>query len=394
MSAPVSAPAPATFAPTPPVESREIAATRRRSSSTLASGPFVVVGHGAGGIDELRGHLDEREVAFGLLRSVVGSGTLARTKHVLLHFRGANCPAMWAMRLTARRAEAAAALGGATVEFACERRDGATLDVLLGVLQKCCVADDGGAPSLSTLREDVERQVAEAQSTLRQRMRHGGEAGKSSHAAQPRAKLSSLPDTLAKVRAPTGPLNWLLVDAALKMLAAGGGSVDEMREAVPEDRVAFGMLRVAFGVGAFRRCYWLFVHWTGPKCSAIKRGQANVQRGAAGMLLQPASLTLFAGAPEELSAEAVIDKVRQACLIDEELASDVASVYSRQAFFQAIKEDEEALFAELGLEPPTAEPTEPSQPGWLSVSDAVRAVRADEDPLNWVLIAVEGAEQL
>jgi hypothetical protein len=86
--------------------------------------------------------------------------------------------------------------------------------------------------------------------------------------------------------------------------------------------------------------------------------------------------------------------VCQACLIDEELASDVASVYSRQAFFQAIKEDEEALFAELGLEPPTAEPTEPSQPGWLSVSDAVRAVRADEDPLNWVLIAVEGAEQL
>ena len=387
---------------------------RRRSSSSVARGPFAVVAHGGGGIEELRSRLDEREVMFGLLRATIGSGALARTKYVLGTFRGAQCGAMRAMRATARRDEASSLLGGgATVAFGCEHAGGATVDALLEALLRTCVADDGGAPSLSAAKADLERQIAAAQSALRERnAREKERRDAARHAPStptpmplPRARVGSLKEALSKLRAPTGPINWLAVSPQLQLLAAGGGSVGEMAGALAADEVAFGLLRVAFGAGSFRRCYWLFVHWTGPECSALRRGQANVQRGAALALLQQGGgLTLSVGAADELSAEAVIEKVRKCAAVDEDLAcGDVESVCSRQAFFQAVHEDAAAVYEDLGLEAPAAAEEaceveeEAAQGGGgalpeLSVEEAVRAVRADDDPINWVLIAEKPVE--
>ena len=153
---------------------------------------------------------------FGLLRSVVGSGRLARTKYVLLHFRGAACPAMRAMRLTARRDEAKALLGGATVEFGCERRDGATVDALLAVLQRSCVSDDGTVPSLAAMKADLERQIEQAQAKMRaKRAQRGGTAG-ARPSPLPRAKVRQPVETAAFVATPPatpsspGGNHWLL----------------------------------------------------------------------------------------------------------------------------------------------------------------------------------------
>ena len=368
-------------------------AVRRRRSSARDSGPFVVVAHGAGGVDELRASLNDSEVMFGLLRSAVGSGLFARTKFVLVHFRGSSCPATRNMRVTARREEAQRLLGSTTVDFHCERQADATVDALLEVLQLKCVADDGGVPQLAALRADLEKQVEAAQAALRlQSTQLGGVPG--APGAKPRwirptKPQWSLDQALAKVRAPQGPANWILVDPALEILDAGGGSVEEMQSCLPDAQVAFGMVRLAFGSGRFRRCYWLFVHWTGPRCTAIKRGQANVQRGAANTLLQPANFSLFASARNELSAQACIDKVRRCAAVDEDLKGEaVDSVFSRQAFFDAVKEDQAALQAELDDDSPAAEPEPEPAPQLMSIDAAVKAVRDNEHPFNWLLMQV------
>ena len=73
---------------------------------------FVTVGRGVGGVDELALSLDEGAVQWGLVAQSVGSGAMARTKHVFVYFSGAKCPMVKRMRYTERRPAAVSALGG------------------------------------------------------------------------------------------------------------------------------------------------------------------------------------------------------------------------------------------------------------------------------------------
>ena len=73
---------------------------------------FVTVGRGVGGVDELALSLDESAVQWGLVAQSVGSGAMARTKHVFVYFSGAKCPMVKRMRYTERRPAAVSALGG------------------------------------------------------------------------------------------------------------------------------------------------------------------------------------------------------------------------------------------------------------------------------------------
>ena len=66
----------------------------------------------------------------------------------------------------------------------------------------------------------------------------------------------------------------------------------------------------------------------------------------------------------------------------------VDSVFSRQAFFDAVKEDQAALQAELDDDSPAAEPEPEPAPQLMSIDAAVKAVRDNEHPFNWLLMQV------
>ena len=50
--------------------------------------PFDLVGRGVAGVDELKEHLDDNEVYFGLLQIAIGSGSFQRSKNIFIHFNG------------------------------------------------------------------------------------------------------------------------------------------------------------------------------------------------------------------------------------------------------------------------------------------------------------------
>uniref|UniRef100_A0A7S4EZJ0 ADF-H domain-containing protein n=1 Tax=Chrysotila carterae TaxID=13221 RepID=A0A7S4EZJ0_CHRCT len=281
-----------------------------KSSKYANAGGYRLVAHGAGGIDEMREHLDNSLVMYGLLQAVIGSGFLARRKYVLLHLKGEACPAMWRMKHGARKTEVAALLGGATVEFACERKDDATIDALLEELLRHCVADDGKAQhSLASLRADLQAQLEKAQNQLR-RMSFQKQGSRRMRTAVALRADIRLQEVMRLCVAPTGPINWILVNPKGELLEAGGGSIDEMRTFLQPAGVHFGMLRMAFGAGRFRRVHWLFFHWAGPDCAGVTLGRANAQRAAIKGVLKPTSIDFFANELNEFTVAIVIEKAR------------------------------------------------------------------------------------
>jgi hypothetical protein len=56
----------------------------------------------------------------------------------------------------------------------------------------------------------------------------------------------------------------------LRLVNAGSKGINQMASIVKDTEVYFGIIRVAFGTGRFRRTKWVFVSWSGDKvsCSA------------------------------------------------------------------------------------------------------------------------------
>merc|ERR1740139_439865 len=91
-------------------------------------------------------------------------------------------------------------------------------------------------------------------------------------------KKISLPQVLQYVQSPKGPLNWVLIDSSMKLIEAGGGSVAEMSQFFDPKEVSFGLLRMGFGSGQFKRNYWLFIHCGVTACQGGREGGCHRAR--------------------------------------------------------------------------------------------------------------------
>jgi len=385
-------------APTPPPVAPQGSARGKNPMVNLSiTDKFITVARGTGGVDELAMFLDESLVMWGLVKVVVGSGAMARSKFVFLYFSGAGMSTVKRMRFTERRPGAVAALGGGMIDWDREHVKDVTLDTLLEKVLSAVVADDGGADmSVSAMREQALAQIKAAEEALKRKpalkrgVSQGGRSGRVSQgggktALALRAELG-FKDVLDMVRNPKGGLNWILVTPTLKLIEAGGGSVPEMRRFLPESDVAFALVRMGFGAGQFRRNNFLFVHWAGEKCPHVQRGKANAEKPTVQSALKcDRLLEMFAQDLDDLTLEDCIEKMKKYLVID----GDEAGEISVASFEEALKEDKSALVAEFGedagdddegLEGILDEPDE------LPVAEAVASVRADEEPFNWVLI--------
>lgn len=358
-------------------------------------GGLQVVGHGVGSVPEMASLLDDSQVAFALLRFEVGSGAFAREKYVGLALAGPDCAAVRRGRGTARRAEVLQAFGACHLEYEAAAVSEVTVDAVLEALLRACVSDHGlGGLSLGVLREALEEQLAAARRReVELSSCRGGNGEDAPKPTRPTAKELGveLERALRLVRSPTGALNWVLVRNEGGVAAlddAGGGSVPELAKALADDAVQFGVVRMSFGAGRFRRTKWIFVHWLGPSCGALRRGRDNAALGSIRPALGPTSADLQADERQEMELEAVIDRVRRIFVVDGDIdAEEAAAVVSVEAFNAALKEDEARMRQEFGL-PDDGEDGAAKGGGvpLPSLGDAVAKIRNKSDPTNWLLV--------
>ena len=338
---------------------------------------------------------------FALCRFDVGTGAFSRAKHMLIHLTGAECAAVRRGRGNAKKPEAQATFGMCHCELAITSAEECTVEAVLELLRRACVSDDGlEAPSLEALRESMERFVAEAEAraAAAKAQRRTSLASDGGPPAKPTAAALGveLQRAVRLVSAPNGAFNWVLVrneNGKPALDDAGAGSVSELVARLDDSHVQFGVLRLSFGKGRFRRTKWVFVHWAGSSASALRRGRDNAALGVIRPTLGPTSIDLHATGPsrEELSLPEVIEKVRRVFVVDGELsADDAARLLSVEAFEEALEEDEAALAEEFGLghwaEGDDTVADEEDGDALPLLRDAVAAILDPEDPSNFVVV--------
>ena len=331
-----------------------------------------------GGVDELREAIDDSHVQFALLRFSFGSGSFKRTKFVFITILSENVPAVKKGRVLTKKSTVKDSCGMTHVEIQLEDPSECTVDNIMSMVQRMIASDDNlGDFSISQMKADYEAMIKES-----------GEGGggkdilKRAGKRKTAKEMGSVDATRAldAVKSRMGPFNWALFKAKLplELHDAGSMSVNEMTKTLKDDEVLFGLLRMGFGTGTFRRVKWIGLHWSGEKVSPVKRGQANAKAKDIQSQLEPYSVVVNASSEDECSLELIIDKVRRAIVVDGGDADQDENPYTLEEFYKALREEAAKHAAFFG----DSEGGEEQK----SVVSAVEELHRDGSGVNWVLL--------
>ena len=274
-----------------------------------------------------------------------------------------------------------------------ETRVECTTDRIVEALARVVVDDGalgvaGETPSdfearVTTMKADVKAQLDEArrmyERTAKRRLRR--------LTLREMDRKMALRDVAKAVRADAGAFNWYLVrgdaNGASEAFDAGGGGLEEMKTSLASDEVLFGLLRMGFGRGAFRRVKHIFIHWSGADVNPLKRGQHNANEEAIRKLVGPVNLSHFATEIDEMNLNDLLDKVKAKVVLDGEAIDDVEDLYSLESYMVSCEDDEAAMKREFpdairegDGEEDEREPT---------FEEALESVRDKSQPYNWML---------
>jgi hypothetical protein len=219
------------------------------------------IASGHGGLEDLVEALDEERVIFGMMKFSLGDGMFAREKFVYLHFNGADCKGMKKAKDNSKKEPTVKAMGGAHTEMNFERKEDISIE---GIVDHCLryLVIDGGTYNKAQMQEIIEQQM-EKQET--------GKIGTATELGMdPSDDFMAI---LEQVRSEGGKFNWILANpepGRPSFHEAGTGSLPEMRQYLHPELVLYGLVRMAFGSGRFRRYKWVFIHWSGPSVPMVR----------------------------------------------------------------------------------------------------------------------------
>lgn len=342
-----------------------IAASTLESSSAIPSDNsslLIPLATGQGSVSEINAAInDETQAHAALVRFQTGSGTFARNKLLFLWILFDKVPTIRKAKAGAKRAEVGRELGAINATLNVSSREELTLENVLSEVGSTIAADSNGSTvSIAQIKRDYEAMIAAAAANRK------GQGGSSGHGnplspridltaglgrktlaeigiekMKPDAAITALRDEKA------ASFNWALYAPSepgkpLKLLNAGSLSVPEMRRMITDDLVAFGLLRLSFGSGKFKRTKFIFATICGPKAPITMRGKLAGSKAYMRQCLSPYNVELQANDASGLDLQTVIDKVRAASVIDGEDVGSAESAFNIDSFMAGLKEDTKA----------------------------------------------------
>ena len=365
---------------------------------SMAAPRFVA--RGIGGVEDLRAHLSDDRVFFGLLRFCFGRGTFARWKSVFVHWNGSACPVVRRGRANAMKNGMEETMGPCSASVTFGSREECDTDGIVERLARVVAADGerlqrGETPKdfverMTTMKADIEEQLREAKRLFEEARGSRGSGKMRRLTLKEMGRDMSLRRASEAVRAESGPFNWYALrpdaNGGSEVANAGTGSLDELTKWLPTDEVMFALTRIGFGKGALRRVKYIFVHWSPENVNPLKRGQFNAQEDAIRRLVGSVNISHFATTQDELDPRELIEKIKAKVVLDGEAADNVDDLYSLESYMVSCEEDTEMLKKEMpeALEEESngSSEIEEKEP---TFQEALDSVRSKSQPYNWML---------
>lgn len=157
------------------------------------------------------------------------------------------------------------------------------------------------------------------------------------------------------IHAQTSPMNWAVFKPSgseIIPMAFGHGDLNDLRAALKNDQMQYGIMRLTFGEGRFRRSHWVFVCWSPDSMTRVDSQKLKKKRmnqrmrdvGHKGFMqkaIGPYGVEVLAEDYESVTLEDWILRVRKTVVVD---GHD--DLMNAEAFLKSL-EAEKAHFAEM-----------------------------------------------
>jgi len=188
------------------------------------------------------------------------------------------------------------------------------------------------------------------------------------------------------VRNDASDVDWTLVTFAstsgasstqLKQAGTGTGGITALKGHLPEDNIAFALVRVTDKIDMSVTVKFVWINWIGPKTPRMMQSKLSVQLGAIKQYFQPFSTDLTIHNQDELSHEIVMERVLAYSVSGNKVIDATGGAAYR------------AVAATSGTGKVSAA-TGKMADGPVTFADGLRqqvnAIRDDNSGVNWVLI--------
>lgn len=315
---------------------------------------------GSGGVQDLSKHIDDARLSWALLRCPTAEGCSTHEKIVAVVCHGPDMPVGEREQILSLSSRVLHQLGTADV----------TLHVKRG----------------RELPEQLSAALASNRSIDESTKHHQQEDS----FLKPSSCEVSAQQALHAMGSPSSPHDWVLLEPTrLELHKASSGGLDGLKECLPADKVMFGVLRFFFprndgGIGAPPIVKYLFIHWIGPKVSAVRRGQWNSKLEDAASKIRHSCEFAFrktAYALGDLSLPHLIEELgRLTCVI-----SSDARQFSLDWYLEGLEIAREAAGAARNDESQSDSSTALMPE---SVKHAIQIVRGKGRQWKWVLLTI------
>eukprot|EP01065_Artemidia_motanka_P033204 TRINITY_DN40179_c0_g1_i1.p1 TRINITY_DN40179_c0_g1~~TRINITY_DN40179_c0_g1_i1.p1 ORF type:complete len:454 (+),score=160.87 TRINITY_DN40179_c0_g1_i1:93-1364(+) len=367
------APSPAVTPPTVSPATGHLDPVTGRRASGPRKGPMVLQLDklGDGMIDKMQEFLADDKVQFALVQIPVGSGSFVRQKMLTITWVGPSVPPMKRAKHVQKKGEVDKVFGHTHANLTMDTKKECSIEFCLSELRGVFVTDSGKF-SAAAMKAEIEALIEKARRADLGMQRPGRKTAKDMGVKEDKV--------LEELRKNRGKFNWCLLEPSpgkLKLFNAGSASIDEMHDNLEEDRVLYGLVRLAFGKGEWRRTKWICLTFIGQSMGNIERGKQLAFRGEMEKRLLPHSVTIEVQGKEEATISCILDRVKKS-IVSDDLGHDEVT---EENFRAALAEETEETAKEFGAEEPAGGQSE-------EVTNAVRLLHAQGAP-HWGLFSIE-----
>lgn len=361
---------------------------------------FECVARGSDAVDNAFPKLDDTRVQFMYIKFPVGSGTFKRNKFLYVHFVGPKCGIVKRGKWNAELGNILSLFGSPTgIEV--DNREVLNFGYLVSQMKKVFVADDGSF-SIDKLQEEYNRRIAEeaAKSAVASNLSSNSANEPTSPIRKRKlaVELGLTCDSVLKaIREDMGPINWAVFQPDPKKLTfieGGSGGVFEMFEHLPDDKVVFGLLRMAFGTGRFRRTKHIFFQFIGDSVGPVAKGKANVLNSDMAALLTPHQADIRLMGKSDLTPEGIIEKVKSVFTVDNiespagEGKATKKAALTAEEYIQSLLEEQQRA-SKFYNEPEVIDHVSAVTTVGFDVAETIREIQKEEGGFAWGIFQVK-----
>lgn len=282
-----------------------------------------LVGTGTGDVEELKTHLDETKIFYGLLRTQDIIDQSVTIKFVFIIWCGEKVAFIQKAKMTTHKGSITVLIGQYHTDLNCSNLNEINQDIVTGKVRDASgtaihVKENVSKPASSAPAPAAATAVASAPKPT--------VPASPKSAAKPavpqQASIVQFEDeegirkVIAQVRADNDETDWMLVgyetNTKLKLIGSGSNGMDELLTYLKDDQIAYGLYRTTDTVDNTVAIKFVLIIWVGEKVPIARKARITTHKGEVTTFFGQYHVDLNCSNLEEISEDIVRELVQKA----------------------------------------------------------------------------------